>query len=162
MSVSERTAWEGRPLLATWLPGYRPLPHESVAQVSGVCLTGDARILLVSEDGKSWSLPGGKPEGTETWGQTLRREIAEEACADLLRWRFLGAQRIEGLTPQPYYQLRFWARVSLNPFHPAFETRHRAAVSAEEYARRLSWGTGPIGQALLRDAPALEAEAQGR
>lgn len=158
MSLRERTTWEGRPGLITWLPGYRPLPSETVTQVSGLCFTPEARILLVSEDGRAWSLPGGKPEGQETWEQTLRREVAEEACAEVLRWQFLGAQRVEGLTPQPYLQLRYWARVRLEAFRPAFETRHRLAVCAGEFAQRLSWGAGPIGQALLREA--LEAELQ--
>lgn len=157
MAVLERTTWEGRPVLLTWLPGYRPGPAETVTQVSGLCLTGEGQILLVSENGRDWSLPGGKPEDGETWEQTLRREVAEEACAEVGHRRLLGAVQVEGLTPQPYFQLRFWARVRLQAFQPAFETRHRLAVNPAEFARLLPWGAGPVGQALLAEALALNA-----
>lgn len=161
MTVSEETTWEGRPVLLTWLPGHRPRPHEAVTQVSGLCFTAEGHIVLVSQDGNEWSLPGGKPEGDETWEETLRREVAEEACAEVLDCRLLGAQRVEGLTPQPYYQLRFWARVGLNPFAPMFETRHRRVIRAEEFSQALAWGAGIIGQALLRHALGIEREVQG-
>ncbi|BDP41243.1 hypothetical protein DAETH_12120 [Deinococcus aetherius] len=161
MTLSEETTWEGRPARLTWLPGYRPRPHETVGQVGGLCFTADGHIVLVSRDGSEWSLPGGKPEGDETWEETLRREVAEEACAEVLACRLLGAQRVEGLTPQPYHQLRFWARVGLHPFAPVFETRHRRAIPTEEYAHVLPWGAGVIGQALLRQAFATERELQG-
>nr|WP_281416189.1 NUDIX domain-containing protein [Deinococcus aestuarii] len=117
-----------------------------------MCFTGDGHIVLVSQDGNTWSLPGGKPEGDETWEETLRREVAEEACAEVLDCRLLGAQRVEGLTPEPYDQLRFRARVGLHPFRPAFETRYRKVFAVEDYARVLPWGAGAIGQALLRQA----------
>ncbi|WP_102128055.1 NUDIX hydrolase [Deinococcus planocerae] len=151
-TVREETTWEGRPVRLTWLPGYRPRSHETVTQVSGLCFTAGGQIVLVSRDGRAWSLPGGKPEDGEPWEETLRREVAEEACAEVLDCRFLGAQRVEGLTPQPYSQLRFRARVGLHPFTPTMETQHRTMVSTEEYARVLPWGAGAIGQALLRQA----------
>lgn len=143
--------------MLTWLPGYRPGPAEAVTQVSGLCFSGEARLLLVSENGRDWSLPGGKPESGETWEETLQREVAEEAGAEVLHCHLLGAVRVEGLTPQPYVQLRFWAWVRLNPFRPAFETRHRLAVTPAEVARLLPWGSGPIGPALLAGALALDA-----
>ncbi|MEF2279109.1 NUDIX domain-containing protein [Deinococcus sp. YIM 134068] len=145
----------------TWLPEYWPGSGETVTQVSGVCLTGEGLIVLVSGDGHDWSLPGGKPEDGEMWEETLRREVAEEACADVLNCELMGAQKVEGLTPQPYFQLRFWVRVRLNSFSPLFEKRHRRAVSPEEYGRVLSWGSGAIGQALLRQALEIERRWRG-
>lgn len=147
--VTERSTWEGRPTVLTWLPGYRPASGEAVRQVSGVCLTGEGRVVLVSEDGEAWSLPGGHPEAGEDWEATLRREVREEACAEVLACRLLGAVWVEGLTPEPYFQLRYRARVRLDGFAPAFETRHRIAVPLAEVARRMPWAAGPIGQALL-------------
>lgn len=152
----ERTTWEGRPAVLTWLPGYRPGPAETVRQVSGLCFTGEALLLLVSQNGANWNLPGGNPEAGEGWEQTLRREVAEEACAEVRHCRLLGAVRVEGLTPQPYFQLRFWARVRQLPFQPEHETRHRLGVPPAEFARLLPWGAGAIGQALLAGALALD------
>jgi len=156
--LQEQTLWEGQPLLLTWLPGYHPSSTERVTQVSGLCFTEGGLIVLVSEDAGGWNLPGGKPEPGETWEQTLGREVAEEACADILRVEFMGAQRVEGLTAEPYYQLRSWARVRLNPFLPQFEMRHRTTVSARDYTHILSWGAGSIAQALLTQALALEQQ----
>lgn len=154
--VTERSTWEGRPSLLTWLPGDRPLPGKPVTQVSGLCLTGEGRVVLVSGDGETWSLPGGHPEAGEEWEATLRREVREEACAEVLACRLLGAVRVEGLTPEQYFQLRSRVRVRLDAFDPVFETRHRVAVSPAEVARFLPWMTGPVGRALLADALAQD------
>lgn len=159
---TERSTWQGRPTLLTWLPGDWPPSDETVSQVSGVCLTGEGRIVLVSQDGTGWSLPGGKPEDGESWEQTLRREVAEEACAEVLHFHLLGAQRVEGLTPQPFFQLQYWARVRLHPFRPEYETRHRRAVPPQEVAQVLPWGTGPIGRALLAAALAHDEASRGQ
>jgi 8-oxo-dGTP pyrophosphatase MutT (NUDIX family) len=48
---------------------------------SGVCLTPARDMVLVSADGVVWGLPGGRPEGDESFEETLRREVSEEACA---------------------------------------------------------------------------------
>jgi NUDIX domain len=37
--------------------------------------------VLISNDGERWGWPGGRPDGNESWEQTLRREVLEEACA---------------------------------------------------------------------------------
>ncbi|MDL2345697.1 hypothetical protein QOL99_16310 [Deinococcus sp. MIMF12] len=72
--------------------------------------------------------------------------------ADALACRLLGAVRVEGLTPEPYLQLRFQARVRLDTFTPAFETRYRVAVFPAEVARFLPWVAGPLGRAVLEGA----------
>lgn len=154
--VTERGSWEGRPTVLTWLPGYQPSSGEAVTQISGVCLTEEGRVVLVSENGETWSLPGGHPEAGEDWEATLRREGQEEACAEVLACRLLGAVRVEGLTPEPYFQLRYQARVRLDVFTPVFEMRHRVAVSPTEVTRLLLWAAGPIGRALLADALAQD------
>ena len=46
--------------------------------------------MLISNDGVRWGWPGGRPEGDESWEQTLRREILEETCAVVSTARLLG------------------------------------------------------------------------
>src|ERR687887_1600450 len=74
-----------------WSPPPDPppgTPHGAAA----VCVSG-GRVVLVSSDGRRWGLPGGRPEPHEQWADTLRREVAEEACAVVERARLLGFTR---------------------------------------------------------------------
>ena len=50
-------------------------PHGS----AGICVTETGEVVLISADGETWDFPAGRPEGNETWEQTLRREMLEEA-----------------------------------------------------------------------------------
>jgi ADP-ribose pyrophosphatase YjhB (NUDIX family) len=59
---------------------------------AAVCVTGDL-VVMVTYDGRRWGLPGGRPEPGEDWADTLRREVAEEACATVNRPRLLGFSR---------------------------------------------------------------------
>jgi ADP-ribose pyrophosphatase YjhB (NUDIX family) len=50
-------------------------------------------VVLISPDGRRWGWPGGRPEAGEDWLQTLRRELLEEACAEVEQARLLGFTR---------------------------------------------------------------------
>ena len=50
----------------------------------GVCVTADGNIVVISPDGTIWDLPAGRPEPGDSWEQTLRREMDEEACATVV------------------------------------------------------------------------------
>jgi ADP-ribose pyrophosphatase YjhB (NUDIX family) len=63
------------------------MPHDAAA----VCISGD-RILLVSSD-QRWGLPGGRPQPHEGWAERLRREVTEEACAQVTAPGCLGTPR---------------------------------------------------------------------
>src|SRR5882672_4818822 len=67
-----------------WLIGWHsPLavPVGKAHGANGWCVTADGGVVLISNDGERWGWPGGRPEGDESWEQTLRREVMEEACA---------------------------------------------------------------------------------
>src|SRR5256885_10215945 len=78
-----------------WQVAWHP-PHEAPPGLrhgsTAICLAA-GQAVLVSDDDRWWSLPGGRPEDGEDWVDTLRREILEEACADVTAARLLGYGR---------------------------------------------------------------------
>ncbi len=164
MAVHETGMWEGRPLDLYWHQSLVPPKHGHVTQASGVCFTDDGLIVLVAGNNQVYGLPGGHPEFGETVKQTLVREVAEEACAVVPQLQYLGAVEVHDplslSEPRRYYQTRFWARVALLPFVPAFETTQRVLVPPHDFLATLSWGTTRLAHALFEAA--MEAEADSR
>jgi ADP-ribose pyrophosphatase YjhB (NUDIX family) len=76
---------------STWYPA-ADVPSGTAHGSAGVCLA-DGQIVLVTEDGRRWQLPGGRPDDGEAWADTLDREVREEACATVLARRLLGFSR---------------------------------------------------------------------
>lgn len=120
--------------LVSWHPPPTP-PDGTPHGAAGVCVSGGG-IVLISPDGEHWGLPGGRPEGRETWEETLRREMLEEACATVTRARLLGFERSVCVAgPQVGLVLvrSLWrAEVELAPWEPRFEIPHRRVVAAAE------------------------------
>jgi 8-oxo-dGTP pyrophosphatase MutT (NUDIX family) len=121
--------------MASWhSPGEPPSgkPHGA----AGVCVTPDNRLILVSADEKFWELPAGRPESGESWEQTLRREVFEEACATVTKVRLLGYScgRCVGGSERGLVLVRafFRADVRLHDWNPAHETRFRRVVTPSE------------------------------
>ena len=53
-----------------WLVSWHlpPTPPDGTPHgASGVCVTGEGNVVLVSNDGQIWDLPAGRPEGNENW-----------------------------------------------------------------------------------------------
>jgi 8-oxo-dGTP pyrophosphatase MutT (NUDIX family) len=99
-------------------PGWIP-PTHLVTQALGLCFTADRLVVMVTWDGRQWTFPGGTVEDGETVEHALVREVAEEACARVVRCRYLACQHVaDPLNPDggpSYYQTRWWARVELDP-----------------------------------------------
>ncbi|WP_407570682.1 NUDIX hydrolase [Deinococcus altitudinis] len=154
--LRERVLWQGVEVERTWAAGTSLSTGLPVLQVSGIWLNEGGEIVLVSEPGGEWNLPGGHPQGREIPEKTLTRELAEEACAEMLTCRLLGWQRVDDPREPPYVQLRYVAQGQLREFQPAHEIRHRRLVSPQDFLSALSWGRSPIAAGLLRVA--LEAK----
>jgi ADP-ribose pyrophosphatase YjhB (NUDIX family) len=96
------------------------------------CLTADNGVVLISNDGERWGCPGGRPEGDDSWEQTLRREILEETCAIVGDARLLGFCRAVCLSgPEQGLVLvrSVWrAGVELLTWEARFEVAHRRVV----------------------------------
>lgn len=135
-------------------PGPPPgTPHGAEA----VCVAG-GRIVVVSTDGRRWGLPAGRPEAGERWIDTMRREVREEACAEVTDSRLLGFTRgvcVRG--PEKGLVLvrsMWWAEVRADPWEPLFEVTHRRLLPVTEAFQSLFVpdGVGPFYRRLFADA----------
>ena len=130
----------GQRLRVSWHCG--PAAPEGRAHGSaGICLT-DASVVLVSAGGTSWDFPARRPEGTESWEQTLRREMLEEACAVVTDARLLGFARgecLEGPERGLVLVRSIWlAQVRLLEWKPEFEIRYRRLVPVAEALQQVT------------------------
>jgi 8-oxo-dGTP pyrophosphatase MutT (NUDIX family) len=131
--IAENILTDGGRCRVSWFdPPFRP-PLEQTRHALGVCFTCERKIVLVTWNDRDWSLPGGTVEPGETLGQTLVREVREEACARVVDCAYIGCQLVEELDADlaPYYQTRFWARVELQPFLAEHEMTGRRLVAPE-------------------------------
>jgi len=143
--------------IVSWHPPSQ-LPSGRPFGASGVCITPDDKAVIVSSNGHLWSLPGGRPEGSETALETLYREMAEEACVSIQEAQLLGFCRItdsNGLTAG-VSRVRAWfrARVTVQPWAPQFEIEHRRLVDPEEITSQIviAPGEAPIIHRVLFEA----------
>jgi 8-oxo-dGTP pyrophosphatase MutT (NUDIX family) len=137
-------------LMATgWMP-----PSQLVTQALRLCFTANGLVVLVTWDGRQWSFPGGTVEDGESVEQALVREVAEEACARVVRCQYLVSQHVaDPLNPDgrpSYYQSRWWARVDLDPWRPRDEMIGRRLVAPNQVLDVLSWRRKEIAHRLLQ------------
>jgi len=134
------------------------VPVGKVRGANAFCVTNDNGVVLISRDGERWGWPGGRPEGNESWEQTLRREILEETCSIVGDARLLGFCRGVCLTgPEEGLVLvrSIWrAEVELMSWEPRFEIARRRVVPAAELRSHFSMEEGfePIYHRALVEA----------
>ncbi len=138
------------------------VPAGKAHGANAFCITVGNSVVLISADGERWGWPGGRPEGDESWEQTLRREMLEEICAIVRDARLLGFCRAACLTgsEQGLVLVRsVWrAEVELMPWEPRFEIAHRRVVPANELLShlRMEQGFEPIYHRALAEAGLLQ------
>ena len=142
----------GQDLLVSWHPPVA-VPAGRRHGAEGVCVSGGG-VVLVSPDGQGWSFPAGRPEAEESWAETLRREVREEACATVVQARLLGFSRgvcIAGPEKGLVLVRSIWrADVELGPWDPYFEIRHRRLVAPADLAAELTLASHPFAPIVRR------------
>lgn len=134
-----------------------PVPAGRSHGAEAVCVTG-GRVVLVSREGERWGLPAGRPEPGETWAETMRREVLEEACAEVTAARLLGFSRgecVRGHERGLVLVRSLWrAEVRLLPWAPRFEMNHRRLLRPGRVLASVAIppGLGPLNRRLLTEA----------
>jgi len=165
-TADRRTALDGEEFAvwsngADWLTAWHApnsAPTGTPHGANGFCVAGDDGVVLISNDGERWGWPGGRPEGDESWEETINREVMEETCSIVRSARLLGFCRSACLSgPEKGLVLvrSIWrAEVELMPWKPRFEILHRRVVPATELVSQV-WmekGFEPIYCRALKEA----------
>lgn len=145
----------GQRWLASWHQGPQP-PTGRHHGSAGICVTDTTDVVLISADGVAWDFPAGRPEGDESWEQTLRREMLEEACAAVDQARLLGFSRgrcIEGSEFGLVLVRAIWlAKIQLLEWNPKFEIRFRRVVPAGQAIAQAPLVFQPIWRRAFAEA----------
>jgi ADP-ribose pyrophosphatase YjhB (NUDIX family) len=124
-----------------------------VRQVYGIAFSDDFKVLLRVEDDK-YHLTGGKPEGNESYEETLKREYIEEVNVELEDCHYLGYLLVED-NNEKYAQVRMIARIkSINENHIAPATGKmygRELVSTDKVKELLNY-KGIAGNLMIDEA----------
>lgn len=138
-----------------WCPTPDPPPGTRHG-AEAICVS-DGQVL-VSRDGRLWGLPAGRPEQSEGWVDTLRREVREEACAEVVSCRLLGFTRgvcVRGPQEGLVLVRSHWrAEVQVLRWEPRFEMTHRRLVPAKVALRSMAIpeGLGPLYRRMFAQA----------
>ena len=140
----------------TWYPPAEPpkgKPHGS----GGVCFTSPDEIVLIRIRGcQSLEFPAGRPEEGESWEDTFRREVMEEARATVVEARLLGYNRgccLEGEQAGLVLVRSYWkASVELLDWSPQHEIEERKLISARNVLSELPRLYEPIMARILVEA----------
>lgn len=122
----------------------------------GICQSHSGDVVLVSSDGARWEFPGGRPIDGESWGDTLCREVREEACSGVLEARLLGFCRswcVDGTESGLVLVRSIWhARVALEAWKPEHEMVLRKLVPVERAIAEVATEFHPVWHRAFHEA----------
>src|SRR3989344_3729492 len=130
---------------------------KDVKQAYGICLDKNGRMLIISNRANMWGLPGGTVEKGETFEETLKREVDEEANIEINNLIPVGYNKIEQLKSgikSVFYQLRYKAKITKlkkRAIDPATNKLYqRKFIQPDEFLSYALWGRP--GEAMIKDA----------
>jgi ADP-ribose pyrophosphatase YjhB (NUDIX family) len=134
----------GQDWLCAWHPAALPAPEGKRHGSAAVCITRQGEVVLVTEDGAKWGLPGGRPERDEDWRETLDREVLEEACARVAHASLLGygwGKCVRGQEEGLVLVRSLWvATVDLEAWEPCHEITDRLLTEPRDALERVMTG----------------------
>ena len=166
--ITDDVTMNGKDYLVTWLPPPFEPPRELTSQCGGVCFTEGGQVAVVTMGDEKWGLPAGHPESGEGLPEALVREVAEEACARVLAYEYIGCHKVVGPVHDAggehpiNYSAKFWARIKLLPFEQRYETTARKLVLPDEVLTTVDWETVASAQAMVRAAKTEEEKRTRR
>ena len=151
LRVERNLPWIPQPNAAKMMLTAVMPPQELITSVGVLAFGGNSNgqcLLMTRLAKRGWDIPGGHCETGEIPFETLRREVMEEAAADLGKIQILGHWHVNVAAPKPAdykypypdsYMLLCVASVrKLLPFEPTEEAEARRLFTPNE-AKKLAW-----------------------
>jgi 8-oxo-dGTP pyrophosphatase MutT (NUDIX family) len=134
------------------------LDKTKCTQTYGVCFYNDQIVIGYNKVDKSWSLIGGTIEKGETFEETLKREVKEEANMEILSFLPIGYQKATSSRDNNFvYQLRYVCLIRpYGPFisDPAGAITEIKLIDPKNYKQYFDWGE--IGDRIVERALELK------
>ena len=133
------------------------LKDQKCTQCYAVCFYEDKMVIVHNAEKDHWGLIGGSIEDSETFEQTLKREIQEESNMEMISCLPVGYQKVTDSRDGSYFfQLRYVCTAKpLGPFisDPAGSIDKIELISPADYKKYFDWGE--IGERIINRAQEL-------
>ncbi len=158
--VKQTTTSKGKRSTFIWMNGVDFKKYSPIRQCYGIIFNDKNEILIGRRVGsKSWTIPGGTPEGNETCLETLKRELIEEVDVEVVEAKELGVQKAfePGHEEEAVYQVRYvvtkFNLLDQTPDPDGDNMWERKFVPMNKITEYIKWGK--TGEAMFKDAISL-------